>query len=806
VILATAELGPALASIAARAEAGGSLEIPLAEGFPLARLPELARAAGSLPPSIFTLATTARELVRERGAIATALDELGEHRLRLVALHLPSLSAAELEHLGAELDAAEATAALAALIELETRGRFEYRGHVRFETLLYNPWTRLADVELGLRVISALGLAAEFPELLRARLRLAASTELARRARADGLICEPAECPLPGSLAPGELAWRFGDPVLALVAPALAGVELDDPNERFARALAVVESVKRRGVAPSPAALLARVEREVGTPPAAPARVIGDAQLCDRIEEACRVALLRRFKPIRRPSVNEAELPAFEAELRRRHGPELVIARAAHHPDQPGLDLVYGYREADVREFVEITTPATSAAPPENLDALKRRIGALLGYPPCCVEAFIGASSIEEDLTERTLLARRLAAARVDPRWPLLLLIYEHYLPCSISCARSLAVAGELEAALAEAGVAPPPGGWGSVVFLAELEQPGNVAVLARESAEPEGFGYRTIALNHSAELLAPVLRGDRLVVGPQTVTVLRGEQELHCFAGNVGLFDVERVWGDPRWFMAYLDALLAAQAREQSLAERAEERAAREQVAEQARADEAETQAEQQASIAEAPPSAAWIRARIHELCPAELNLVRCEAGPAGEADEDQPEWIRAQLEGEAGRFVLSVVPRPLGAGGWISGVAARFDPAGELGPQRALVRSLAEALDARARSPEGEAAKRLALVLAATIPGSGEFRAFAGYAACWPICDEQGLVRLALVSRGRVLELLVAPRRGREGWPGKSSRCAVAYLGEGALDDPRARAAFAGFVRQLAAVEARS
>jgi hypothetical protein len=723
----------------------------------LAELPDWAAAvsARGLPPTEFSISCTAGELARNRTQIEQGLARLAgdHHRLRIDAIALPNFSAAELGRLGVELDASEAVAALGNLLELETRwhGTFSHRERDCFETVLFTPWTTLADVAINLRVVRALGLEAEFGALLGSRLRLVPGSELHRRALADGL-------------AGSDAAWRLRDASLERVAAALRELSGVDA---FERALAVIDGVDGK-------------HEHV--------RVIGDAQLCECCERASEIALRCRLKPIRRPTVTEAELPAQIAALRRRFGSQLAIASTPHHPDEPSIDVIYGVDASDVHEFVELSERSQLPNSGEARDQLNRRIGALLGYPPCCVEAFIRASSSEEDMTERTLLARRLGAGELDPRWPLLLLVYEHYLPCSLHCERSLARAGELEAALAEHGALPPAGGWGNIVFLADLERQGNVAVLLRESDEADGFRYRLIALNHWADVLAPLESGDRLVFGPQTTTVLRGDEVLHVYAGQVGLFDVAREWGDGRWFKAYFRAQQAAQAHAFAKRERASEH-------EQTRVVVAERAAD------EFPPTAERVRAAIERLCRPGMIVRACEAGRAGASEV---EWIQARLEGDAGNFVLTVVPVVLGTSVG-SRVAARFDPAGQLATQHELVHALAQQLDVRASTPApgSSAATLLELVREAAQPDSGEFQTFAGFAACWPICERSGIVRLALVARGEVLELLIAERSGRETWPGKSSRCAVGYPSDMQLRSDRARAAFTRFVQRLRVVD---
>jgi hypothetical protein len=744
-----------------------------------------ALAVGELPPTEFSLSCTAAELARDRLHIERSLGLLarGGHRVHLEAISLPNFSAAELERLGVDLDATEAVAALGNLFELETRwsGTLSHRALGCFDTVLFTPWTTVPDVVINLRIVRGLGLTAEFGSLLGSRLRLVPGSALHRQAVADGLA-EARE--------DAEVPWRLRDATLEDTAAALRELGAQIGGDPFERALALLDVAATK-----------QPDRDAQEH----VRVIGDAQLCERCEQASDVAVRRRLKPIRRPTLSETELPAQVAELSRRFGPQLAIASTPHHPDEPSIDLVYGVDAAEVREFVELSRRSQLPDSAEARDAINRRIGALLGYPPCCVEAFIDTSSSEEDVTERTLFARRLGAGVLDPRWPLLLLVYEHYLACSLHCERSLARADELEAALAEAGVDAPLGGWGRIVFLADLERQGNVAVLLRESDDAHGFRYRLIALNHRADVLAPLQLGDRLEFGPQTTTVMRGEQPLHVYAAQVGLFDVAREWGDAAWFRAYFRAQIVIQMHAAMLAER-ERASERSQAAERDRVDAA---AVIERTTDDAPLTAERIRLAIQRLCGPAMFVRECEAGRAGAA---QIEWIRARLEGDAGNFVLTVVPRRLDAsserdssGGHASGVAARFDPTGRLAAQHELVRSLAERLDVRATTPAPgtAAAKLLELVRQATQPETGEFQTFAGFAACWPICERSGSIRLALVAHGEVLELIIAERSGRDTWPGKSSHCAVGYPSDKQLRSDRARAAFARFVQRLRLVD---
>lgn len=514
-------------------------------------------------------------------------------------------------------------------------------------------------------------------------------------------------------------------------------------------------------------------------------RVLADAVEVERMERMIAVAVRERIKPVRRPNVDGPEaLAEREREVARRYGPDVVITRASHHPDEPGLDLAYGYDADEVHELARLSARATADEAPEAHDRVLRRIGELLGYPPCCVDAYLRAPAFEGDLTEWGVLAHRTEHVRVDPLWPLLLVVFEHYLPCSLTCVESLARGRAIAAALTKAGIDPPPGGWQRVVFLSHFAHPGNVAVLLREAATDDGFGYRVIGLNHVAGVLAPVLEGERLVVDGQSIAILRGDAVIHTYDGSAGIFDVERFWGEPEVFAARVAARRAA-------ARCALVREARA----SARASAPELGGGPDDLVHRDGPDghselvdAQAVRAAIEQTQVPGLVVERCEAGDDG--------WIRARLDGALGTFVVIVVPPAPGS--TVARVAAQFDPAGALADQRALVRSLAERFDARARASAQSSVLDLVTELAQ--PRTGAMATFAGYAAGWPILDEDGCVRLALVARGRAIELMIAGADGREGWPGQTPGHAVGHVGD-RLTDPRQRAAFRAFVRALKA-----
>ena len=158
-----------------------------------------------------------------------------------------------------------------------------------------------------------------------------------------------------------------------------------------------------------------------------------------------------------------------------------------------------------------------------------RELGALLGYPPCCVEAFAAQPERGDDLYNRYA-----AAARTEGRgpWRASLNDTEHKLlahfPCTYRCSASTAQAERLLDQLPELGLPAD-------ALRAALRGP----VLYFDSAhrvhlegEVEGEGearYRALSARWEGGGALPGLlaRGDRLHLERDRIAVFYGEQEV---------------------------------------------------------------------------------------------------------------------------------------------------------------------------------------------------------------------------------------------------------------------------------------
>ncbi|MGM0576056.1 MAG: DUF6918 family protein [Myxococcota bacterium] len=178
--------------------------------------------------------------------------------------------------------------------------------------------------------------------------------------------------------------------------------------------------------------------------------------------EAEEAALVAGLKPV----VRQAMPAARVAETRRRleslgltvvdAAPGEILGLAPH--------LLFAGRDAD-------RVAAAAACEQEAGPGHERRIGALLGYPPCCLEAFLAAPRPRTNVA----LARRALAATEGPcagRLNMLDLGVFHYVswqPCSFDCAPSREYADAVAALIrheygqavhagAPGGVRCPPG------------------------------------------------------------------------------------------------------------------------------------------------------------------------------------------------------------------------------------------------------------------------------------------------------------------------------------------------------------
>ena len=170
-----------------------------------------------------------------------------------------------------------------------------------------------------------------------------------------------------------------------------------------------------------------------------------------------------------------------------------LLSTGAGAAGAPARVLVYAGRDrAQVEEAAALDEELTDRKGPklartdQRWRDRTRRLGTLLGYPTCCVEAFAALGAFTSNATPIAASAGR--SARFEPRLDNLSLSVCHltgWFPCRYDCPASLEVARAVEAALA-------------------ARDPGGAAALRRYLAMPRLYADDRRQLLLDGELLAP--------------------------------------------------------------------------------------------------------------------------------------------------------------------------------------------------------------------------------------------------------------------------------------------------------------
>ena len=174
------------------------------------------------------------------------------------------------------------------------------------------------------------------------------------------------------------------------------------------------------------------------------------------------IAFAAGLKPAIRRTVDPSELDAVEAQLR---APGVVVLRARRTARLGAREqaVLYVARTAEhagaLRDAEEAVLPGASGAP--DARERHREVGRLLGFPPCCVEAFLARLDRGVDrldargpggLAEDYVAARSAWVPRPDARVnPLLMAVRAQlvsFYPCRYDCPEAVGVAEALRAVL----------------------------------------------------------------------------------------------------------------------------------------------------------------------------------------------------------------------------------------------------------------------------------------------------------------------------------------------------------------------
>ena len=486
-----------------RGEAPHLRRIVLKDQNPFVYLPRLLEACRDedLGGFALLLETRADWFLRSRERLEAALRVAAEAEVRIAPflVGIESFSADELRRFNKGTTPETNEQFLAALRELAAEFPALDLSEASFGFIALTPWTTLDDLRANYDAVMRTGLYELRGRLLLSRARLYPDTALYYLARAQGLLeDEHASDRDDASRRYGyypSAPWRFADPRTARFAEIATALAEETGGRDEARLWAVLlEAFADAAAEPT----LERVRARLTVRPAA-TRGRRRRGLPDRLSAPEVFAFGIGLKPALRLRMPLADGEACAADLRAR-GADVVVAELGSEA------LLYVARHADGAASSLADAEARTLRPgaPDSacLDA-HRSLGRGLGFPPCCIEAFVAkvargvtvladGSEAAEDFVAATAFAEaaRLRHARLNV-WPLdgaspLL----SHVPCAADCQGSLDYATRVFGALHRATPSWAAGLRASLLRPVAIERDGRRVApqLASASALPLRF------------------------------------------------------------------------------------------------------------------------------------------------------------------------------------------------------------------------------------------------------------------------------------------------------------------------------
>jgi hypothetical protein len=542
----------------------GRLWIRIAGEPAFGRVVELARVCceSELPPADLLLDARASALVRRQGDLAAAAELLdgSGHRLHIALVGVESFSRIELERMNKGVTPLENLDAVLALLRLEEQypRTFAFREHGGLSLITFTPWTTLDDLSTTLCLVRDSGLASMCGKMFTSRLRLEPDLPITALARRDGLVVDRYEDAALDTSARNlyepEVPWRFRDPRLEPLCRVLVRLGTDTPLDdddlavRLTRsrdlasaagwseldlAVALVDLVRTRGdpagdpfelldvldasraVSPARRASAPEVWVRPGRGPGAKGRF-----RIDLLAALCREGI----KPVAKVEpVRLADVEAIVAAI------GLPVVRVRRRAGQTECyEVFFGRRQSDVERAVELNDLAETTRDPEAESRVLVELGLLLGYPECCVQAFVAGSHARERESYTWLqLARRMALGTTVPPAmnPWAGPMADQYVPCGLGCAESVRLAEDaMRVALALEDVASARhlerrmrSPW-----LVLLRGQMTAIELIPESPVGERFGFRSGSSSGDEWELAQAAEADEVVMDDERLVLLR--------------------------------------------------------------------------------------------------------------------------------------------------------------------------------------------------------------------------------------------------------------------------------------------
>jgi len=541
-----------------------------------------------LPAADLLLDSRADTLVRVADDLRGALEDLDGtgHCLHLCLIGIESFSSRELARLNKGLRATDNLAAVRTLFTMEAEhpGRFAFRRYGGLSLITYTPWTAPEELDLNQAVLELLDLAPYSGKHLTGRLRLYHGLPLEARARRDGLLRDRYGDPLLDTARlnfyENELPWTFEAQVMEPINRVLVRLEHDgDPGDPLTAAVRALDREARAASIPRTALAHALIREALcaaqgdrGTDPEDLLAATGAAVARAALEAAPALEQWTTHGPSDMTDMGGEALPfervldvkpVSKIEPLRRDDAELWLAdpaipnaaarmRAAGSEDGGDVwEVFFGRDPADVARAVELTDLMDTGPTETEERAGIAAVGKLLGYPTCCAETYAAEPADIRTSYFWLHVDRRLAEAGEVP-WelnPVPGRIIE-YVPCSLSCARSLKRARENLDALPRTGDAT------GETFEARCRNPhlllwdaqSSAVELIPETSPGERFRFRAGHTLGEGPDIRALAEGDELVLEDETVLVLRRGRPRLSLSGRAFLWWHSEVFQADFW------------------------------------------------------------------------------------------------------------------------------------------------------------------------------------------------------------------------------------------------------------------
>lgn len=511
-----------------------------------------------------------------------ALKDTG-NKIQLCLIGIENFSQEELDRFNKGLRTETIIDMAGTLRKLEEKypENFNFREYGGFSTILYTPWTTLADVEFNLSMVKHLGIENVCGKLLTSRLRLYPELPLTPLARRDGLLIDVYDDPVfdtaQRNFYAKEIPWRFKDNRVETFNKIAVRLQKDDSLSsdalyKFVRGW--YENLQSEDKNPVSAALLVldAIRQDAGKGDihkilGATAKKIdsgqknsireADGHFPSEVSLTFSLLIKKGVKSVGRfefvPLLKKEEVCA---NIKKTFGDAIHVECVYHlrtHFSRKECDIFYGFDKDKVLSAVQLTRTIQESFDRKEKEKAVGRVGVLLGYPECCARAYAKATPYQWKYNTWLHLKNRIY--KQESVLPLANPYVNGILhrPCSLKCEETLRIArlllDEQEVFLGKTFAAKFHQQCKNPV-LSLLDQEGCYVIFEPETElrEDEIVSYKSIKKIGNDRRLDFILNGDAMQVKKGCISVYYRNMKVYDFVLNAYVWWYKKVFHPEFW------------------------------------------------------------------------------------------------------------------------------------------------------------------------------------------------------------------------------------------------------------------